>query len=96
MRWDLLKAIHETRSLFLLYHAPNRAVVLPKRFFASPEELKGWRDFASRHVDAKRMHPPGLACMSHTRISAVGEEQAEAPATHVPQALRPALTCFRV
>lgn len=43
MAWSTIREVRETKSLFLLYHAPNIAIVLPKRFFDGVDELERWR-----------------------------------------------------
>ena len=53
--WNVMKRIRETRSLFLLYHAPNVAVILPKRFFQSSSEMDAWRQFVATYLDSKRI-----------------------------------------
>jgi hypothetical protein len=58
--WNVLKRVRETKTLFLLYHAPNIAVVVPKRFFQSPSEIEKWRQLVVTYVDAKRIEKPGV------------------------------------
>jgi hypothetical protein len=43
LAWSTIREIRETKSLFLLYHAPKIAMVLPKRFFDGDDELGQWR-----------------------------------------------------
>ena len=58
--WSVVKRIRETKSLFLLYHNPNIAVVVPKRFFQSASEIEMWRQFVLTHMDSKRIDKPGF------------------------------------
>jgi hypothetical protein len=38
--WSFVKSVRETKSLFLLYYSTGTAMVVPKRFFRSSEELE--------------------------------------------------------
>jgi hypothetical protein len=58
--WNVMKRIIETKSLFLLYHHSNVAVVVPKRFFQSASEMDTWRQFAAMHMDSKQIDKPGF------------------------------------
>jgi len=56
--WNVIKRMQETRSLFLLYHAPNVAVIVPKRFFQSAREMELWRQLVASYLDSKRIDRP--------------------------------------
>ncbi len=58
--WDLVKRLSETKSLFLLYHAPNMAVAVPKHFFQNTPELDSWRQFAAARLGSERIEKPGI------------------------------------
>jgi hypothetical protein len=58
--WSAMIRMRETRSLFLFYHAPNLAVLVPKRFFQNASEMQEWRRFVSTRLDSKRTDKPGL------------------------------------
>lgn len=58
--WGVVKQIRETKSLFLLYHAPNVAVVVPKRYFQDGSEIDTSRQFVAPHLAAKRIEKPGF------------------------------------
>jgi hypothetical protein len=60
LAWNVMKQMRETRSLFLLYHAPNLAVIVPKRFFQRASEMQEWRQFVSTHLGSKRIDTVGL------------------------------------
>ena len=60
LAWNVMKRIRETKSLFLLYHAPNIAIIVPKRFFQSESEMEAWRQFVTRYLDSKRIDKLGL------------------------------------
>ena len=60
LAWNVMKRMCETKSLFLLYHAPNLAVIVPKRFFQSASEMQAWRQFVSVHLDSKRIDKPNF------------------------------------
>ena len=55
-----MNAVRETKSLFLLYLAPRRAVIVPKRFFESPEQMEQWRQLVLAAVAPKKIEKPGL------------------------------------
>jgi hypothetical protein len=58
--WSVMKRIRETKSLFLLYHGPNIAVIVPKRFFQNPSEMENWRQLVMTSMDPKRIDKPGF------------------------------------
>jgi hypothetical protein len=58
--WNVLKRVQETESLFLLYHGPNIAVIVPKRFFQSPAEMERWCQLVLACIAPKRIEKPGL------------------------------------
>jgi hypothetical protein len=60
MRWGVVREIRETKSLFLIYHAPNIALPVPKRFFASEGEQARWKEFAALHIPAGKFFEPVL------------------------------------
>jgi YcxB-like protein len=57
-----MRGIYETKSMFVLYHSPWMAWILPKRFFWNDERLvQQWREWAIRQLpERKRFHEPGL------------------------------------
>ncbi len=59
MLWAVVREIRETKSLFLLYHAHNLAMILPKRFFVDAQEMAVWRSLAVSKF-AKGIATPGL------------------------------------
>jgi hypothetical protein len=60
MAWNIVRRIRETKSLFLLYHHPNAAFVVPKRFFQGASEMDTWRQFVGTHMDSKHIDKPGF------------------------------------
>jgi hypothetical protein len=60
--WDILKHARETRSLFLLYHAPNMAVIVPKRFFQNADQLDLWRQLVTSHLPIGKSGAIGRWC----------------------------------
>lgn len=58
--WNALKVLRETNSLFLLYHGPCAAVIVPKRFFQSPAEMEKWRQLVLACVAPKPIEKPGI------------------------------------
>lgn len=58
--WDLVQAIRETKTLFVFNHGMEVAMILPKRFFSSSEQMESWRNLVSSHVPAKKIKGIGL------------------------------------
>jgi hypothetical protein len=58
--WSVLKRIQETKSMFLLYHTASAAVMVPKRFFRSPEEIERWRQLVASCMDPKLIEKPSF------------------------------------
>jgi hypothetical protein len=58
--WSNLKFVRETKSFFLLYQLPQMALIIPKRFFETPEQMETWRRLASSGIAPKRIERPGL------------------------------------
>jgi hypothetical protein len=51
LSWPIVHRVDETNSLFLIYHNPHIAWILPKRFFWGEEQLiQQWRDFAAKQL----------------------------------------------
>jgi hypothetical protein len=60
MAWNILQKLRETKSLFVLYHGLNLAVIVPKRFFQNAAEMEKWRQLVLGCVAPKRIEKPGL------------------------------------
>ena len=58
--WGLLKRVRETKSMFLLYHSRDAAVIVPKRFFRSLDEMDRWRQLVAAYVDPKLIEKPSF------------------------------------
>jgi YcxB-like protein len=58
--WVKVKRVRETKSLFLLYYSATTALVLPKRFFQSPDEMERWRQLIASCVDPKLIEKPSF------------------------------------
>jgi hypothetical protein len=58
--WSVVKRIRETKSLFLLYHGQNIAVIVPKRFFRDSAEMERWRELVMASIHPKQIERPGL------------------------------------
>jgi hypothetical protein len=58
--WKNIARIRETRSLFLLYVGPKGAVIVPKRFFQSPDEMERWRQLVAAWVKPKLIEKPSF------------------------------------
>ena len=44
--WSVVREIYETDSLFLMYIAPNQAIIVPKRFFPDAATIQAWKELA--------------------------------------------------
>jgi hypothetical protein len=55
LKWTVMQAIRETKSQFLLYYAPNQALLVPKRFFTSDAELAAWQEIVRAAMDGKNI-----------------------------------------
>jgi hypothetical protein len=53
--WSVLWKVYETKSLFCLYLSSAMAVIVPKRFFESPEQQERWRRLVERRIHPKRI-----------------------------------------
>ena len=60
LAWSTLKNVRETKSLFLLYHHPSLAVIVPKRFFQSDAEMDQWRELVSSAIAPMKIEKPGF------------------------------------
>jgi hypothetical protein len=59
--WNLVHAVRETKTLFLLYQSPETAWVIPKRFLASEADVEAFRSHIERGLgDLPRYHAPGV------------------------------------
>jgi hypothetical protein len=58
--WRLILSVRETKSLFLMYYAPNMAYLVPKRFFANAEDIAAFRALVADSVVPHTITPPGL------------------------------------
>jgi hypothetical protein len=43
IKWNIVQNVRETGCLFLLYYAPNQALLVPKRFFSTSDQMDSWR-----------------------------------------------------
>ena len=58
--WAIVKQVYETNTLFLINHAPNIAVIVPKRFFENQMQVNDWRQLALAHLNSKRIEKSGF------------------------------------
>jgi YcxB-like protein len=58
--WKSVRAVRETRSLFLLYYAPGMAHIVPKRFFRDAAEMAAFRALVASAIAPGKIAPPGL------------------------------------
>lgn len=59
-KWSVIRTIYETKSQFLLYYAPNQALLLPKRFFANDAELDDWRSIVRSAMSPKNIQESAM------------------------------------
>jgi len=60
VQWGVLRVLRETKSLFLLYQAPNLAVIVPKRFFESQIQMNTWRQMAEAGIAPRKISVPRI------------------------------------
>jgi hypothetical protein len=60
MAWNLTRRVCETRRLYIVYHAPNIGLVIPKRLFRDDAEITRWREFVQQCIAPRSIEPPGL------------------------------------
>jgi hypothetical protein len=60
LAWSMIRDVRETRSLFLLYHSPRAAVLIPKRYFADAQAMDQWRQLVIQSAPKHRIEKPGL------------------------------------
>jgi hypothetical protein len=53
--WNVLHVVAETKSQFLLYHSPNMAAVVPKRFFTDAAEVEAMKRLAIDGIAPKKI-----------------------------------------
>ncbi|MBM7587638.1 hypothetical protein JOC86_004212 [Bacillus pakistanensis] len=53
--WGNIISAHEHKELFLLYISKNKAVVLPKRYFNSSEEISSFKKVVGKNVLTKKV-----------------------------------------
>ena len=46
LAWTVVREIYETKTLFLLYIAPNQAIIVPKSFFPDHATMQAWKQLA--------------------------------------------------
>ncbi|WP_082234481.1 YcxB family protein [Halobacillus massiliensis] len=54
-KWTDITAAYEQEEMFQLYVAKNHAMILPKRFFASEEEVEHLRQLIEKHVTTTKV-----------------------------------------
>lgn len=53
LRWNAVQRVVETDSLFIVYHGPTAATIVPKRFFENSEALDDARAILNKFAQAK-------------------------------------------
>ncbi|BCB05222.1 YcxB family protein [Bacillus sp. KH172YL63] len=54
IQWKEIVSVREQPSMFLIYLSKSKAIVLPKRFFDSREELEAFKELIEGNVLAKK------------------------------------------
>ncbi|NQD68452.1 YcxB family protein [Bacillus haikouensis] len=52
--WNEIAAIKEHHSMFLIYVSRNKAMIIPKRFFESDEEIKQFKKMINKNVTSEK------------------------------------------
>lgn len=59
VKWNVVLRVLETKSLMLVYHAPNMAMIIPKRSFEDQGQMSAWRTLVERQIAPKKIKAPG-------------------------------------
>jgi hypothetical protein len=59
VQWSILRRVLESQRLFLFYHGPNAAVIVPKRFFDSTQQIEVFKSFVRDHSIVTRIQSVG-------------------------------------
>lgn len=49
--WSQILSVRETPAMFILFISKNRAIVAPKRFFSSEEDIRQFQKLLGRYID---------------------------------------------
>ena len=60
LAWDVVKQVRETKTLFVIYHASNVGVIVPKRFFPSRPVMEEWQNLLTARLEPKQIEKPGF------------------------------------
>jgi len=58
--WEAFWRAYEAKTFFCLYFSAGSALVIPKRFFASPNQQDQWRELVEAQIQPKRIEKPGV------------------------------------
>lgn len=58
VKWNIVQNVRETSRLFLLYYATNQALIVPKRFFSTPEQMDLWRRIVETGIGPRTICKP--------------------------------------
>lgn len=61
VHWSVIREVCETKSLFLLCHGQRSALIIPKRLFASAEEIEAWKALVQTQIECRRIAVRGMA-----------------------------------
>jgi hypothetical protein len=60
VKWRIVENVRETSRLFLVYYAPNQALIIPKTFFSNPEQIESWRRMVETSIAPRKTSKPGF------------------------------------
>jgi hypothetical protein len=60
VKWKIVCDVRETHRLFLLYYAPNIALIVPKRVFEDDAQMAAWRHFTESRISPQKINKPGF------------------------------------
>ena len=58
--WKAFWRIREAKTFFALYPSAGSALILPKRFFASPTQQEQWRELVEAQIQPKKILRPDV------------------------------------
>jgi hypothetical protein len=58
--WKAFWRVYEAKTFFCLYFSAGSALVIPKRFFASPSQQDQWQELVEAQIQPKKIERPGV------------------------------------
>jgi hypothetical protein len=60
VKWRIVQNVRETSRLFRLHYSSNQALIIPKRFFSSPEQIESWRRIVETSIAPRKISKSGF------------------------------------